>query len=203
MTSPEAVLNVCCLRCGGRATFEEPFEFRCTPDADGADSRPVHRWGGWFVREKYPSVVRWKAPRGSSQFLQSGGSPGNEGAYRLRHRGVVRCGECRHVGAHVLCWARDAYFRWDIRGVRLWAWNADHARALLHFVSSTRRDPSRYPAYRRLMRELPAPVLAARNRGLVSRKIRLSLQAAGEPVDTSAYETPRASHDRAPGRMGR
>jgi len=199
MPPPETVLDVRCPRCGGRATFEEPFEFRTTPDADAAESRPVHRWGGWYVREKFPSVIRWKAPRGPSQFLQTGGTPGNSGAYRLRHRGVVRCRECHHVGAHVLCWARDAYFAWDIRGVRLWAWNADHARALLHHVESTRRDPSRYPpAYRRMMIELPAAVLAARNRALVSRKIRHSLRAAGESADTSVYEPPGTTHERIP-----
>ena len=179
-----APLDVRCPRCGGRAAFDEPFEFISSRQAvDADDPRPVHRWGGWRVREKYPSLLPWKAPRGSGQSLVSGGDRPLSGAYRLRHRGVVRCGACHHAGVHVLRWPADAYFQWSVRGTRPWALNAEHARVRLHYVESLLRDPARYPGHQRSLRELPAAILAARSRATVARKIRESLERAGEATE--------------------
>lgn len=177
---PCPLLEVRCPRCGGHATFDEPFEFlseRKTPMADGEG---LARWGGYYVREKYPSVLRWKAPRGSDQYLST--AP-QGGGYRLRHVGVVRCGACHHVGAHLLRWPDDAWFRWDVRGTRLWAWDEPHARVLLAYVESLRREPARHPGYQRSLRKLPAVILAARNRALVAKKIRTLLPRETQPCD--------------------
>lgn len=193
MLPREVPLEIRCPRCGGRAAFDEPFEFvgsRAARAVDPDDPRPLHRWGGWLVREKYPSVLPWRAPRGDGQFLTLGGCPGDHGGYRLRHRGVVRCRECHLVGVHVLRWPADAYFQWAIRGARLWAWNAEHARVLLHYVGALQRDPRRFPFYRRSLRELPAPILAARSRELVARKVRESLHRAGEHTDAPPAPDP-------------
>jgi len=186
-------MDVRCPRCGGRAVFDEPFEFlsgKAARSLDPDDPRPLHRWAGWMVREKYPSVASWKAPRGPGQTLYWGGCPDGAGGYRMRHRGVVRCSACHFVGLHVLRWPADAFFQWSVRGATLWAWSADHARVLLHYLGALHRDPFRHPGYRKSLQELPAAILAARSRDLVTRKIRETLERAGEstdaPVDTPA-----------------
>jgi hypothetical protein len=187
MTLPLNVpLEVRCPRCGGRASFDEPFEFiggRAAKSIDPDDPRPVHRWAGWHVREKYPSVASWKAPKGPRRTLYWGGCPSGNGGYRLRHRGVVRCSACHFVGLHVLRWPADAFFQWSVRGNTLWAWNADHARVLLHYIGALQRDPWRFPFYRKSLQELPAAILAARSRDVVRRKIREGLERAGESTD--------------------
>lgn len=176
-----ASLAVRCPRCAACAAFDEAFDFLVAPPAEtpaSPDPRPVHRWGSWYVRERFPALVGWSAPRGSSQYLQAGGHARGSGAHQLRDRGVLRCPACHYAAAHALRWPEEAYFRWNVRGTRLWADDAEQARVLLHYVESTRRDPARYPGHERLLRRLPAPVLAARNRALVSRAIRQSFQAA-------------------------
>jgi len=174
-------LDVRCPRCAARATFDEPFEFLVAPPAEATttgDPRPVHRWGGWYVRERFPALVRWRAPRGPQTSLVSGGDPRRTGGYHLRHRGVVRCPSCHHVAVHVLRWPDDAFFQWEVRGTRLWAEDAAFARVLLHYVESVQRDPALYQGHERTLRRLPAAALVARNRTLVGRRIRQSLEAA-------------------------
>lgn len=182
-----ALLAVRCPRCGARAGFDEPFQFTTSKAAKGLDPddpRPVHRWGGWSVREKYPSVISWKPPRGLGRALYGGRcSSGRTGGYRLDHRGVVRCSACHFVGLHVLRWPEDAFFQWSIRGTLLWAWGPEHARVLLHYLGALQRDPWRFPTYRKDLRKMPATLLAARNRDLVTRKIREGLEREGEPTD--------------------
>lgn len=163
--------DVRCPRCTARATWDTAFETvptrRGQPIPDD-DPRPVHQWGSWFLRERYPAVHPWRAPRGRTP------------AYMIQGEfGVVRCPECHHVAAGPLCWPRDAYFQWEIRGVRLWAQDAEHARVLLDYVGSQLRDPWKYGGeYARSLQRLPAPVLAARNRALVVRRIAERLRAA-------------------------
>jgi hypothetical protein len=178
------VLDILCPRCGERATFDEAFEFltRRSP-IDPATVAGLHRWGGWYVREKYPSIMPWVAPSGSDQFLYAGPEKLTEG-FRLRDQGVVRCSRCHLVSPHVLRWPRDAYFQWNVRGQRLWAFDAENARVLLHYIESVQRAPARYHGYRRSLERLPAVVLSAKNRSEVVRKIRASLEAAGEQSHT-------------------
>ena len=184
MLPPERSVEIRCPRCGGRAAFDEPFHI--VPARKARDLADVGTtWGGWLVREKYPSVIRWKAPRGSDHSLSTG-PPGPCGGYRLWHRGVVRCRECHLVAVHVLRWPGDAFFQWNVRGTRLWAWDVNHARVLLHYVESRLRDPARYPPYRSSLRELPQTILAARSRDVVARKIRGTLHDIGESPELGA-----------------
>ena len=180
-------LDVRCPRCTARAEFEEAFEFFTTEPAGAAgDARPVHRWGDWYVRERFPSLCPWRAPRGGrANSIVSGPLGGisddslhRRGSFVLHERGVVRCPECHVVAPHRLDWPKDAYFRWEIRGVTLWATDAEHARVLLHYVESARRDPYKYDTYAKSLERLPAPAIAARNRALVARRIRESLREA-------------------------
>lgn len=166
-------LEIRCPRCGGRARWEEPFELTGMRDeinasAPGATTRS---WGPWRVREKFPSVVRWRAPRkgvGWAHYAQ----------------GVVRCSACHMVAEHRLRWPADAYFRWNVRGTVLWAWHAEHARVLHDHVAAKVRDPFRYPQpYPRSLQRLPADVLAGRSRERVARKIAATLAELGIPLD--------------------
>lgn len=174
------LLEVRCPRCAGRATFDKPFELLSERRTSAAEGEGMPRWGGFYVREKYPSVLRWRAPRGCEQYLSTGAGGGG---YRLGRLGVVRCGACHHVAAHRLRWPDDAWFQWDVRGTRLWAWDEPHARVLLAYVESLRREPARHRGYSASLRKLPAVILAARNRALVAKKIRTLL-----PLETHACD---------------
>ena len=169
--------DVRCPSCGGRARWDTAFETvptrRGRPIPDD-DPRPVHQWGGWFLRERFPAVFPWRAPPGRSEnYLVHG------------EFGVVRCPECHLVAPRPLCWPDDAFFQWQIRGTLLWAWNADHARVLLDYIGSELRDPWRYRGgYGRGLQKLPSRVLAARNRDVGVRRITETLRAAA--ISTAA-----------------
>lgn len=175
------MIEIRCPHCARRAEFDEPFQFLTAKHADRLGGEHLHRWGGWYVREKYPAVAAWRAPRGSDQVLWRGGSSTRDpGGYRLYDYGIVRCGACHRIAKHRLSWPADAYFQWKIRGKTLWAWNAAHARVLLHYAESLLRNPRQYPnGYYTSLEKLPAVLLAARNRVLVSGRIRASLVEAG------------------------
>lgn len=174
-------IEVRCPRCGARAGFDEPFEFLAAKGAQAADGAALHRWGGWLVREKHPTLFPWRPPRSGRQHLWRGARPERDpGGYRLRHHGVVRCPACHLVAKHRLAWPADAFFRWGVRGQTLWALNEEHARVLLHYVESLLRDPRRYGGgYARALERLPAVFLAARSRALVAGRIRAALADAG------------------------
>jgi hypothetical protein len=163
--------DIRCPQCGARAVWDEAFErvpTRAGKPLPSDDPRPVHQWGGWWLRERYPSILPWRPPkaRGDQVFW-----PGEFG--------VVQCPSCHLVAPHPLNWPADAFFQWRIRGTVLWAWNAKHARVLLDYIGSQLRDPWRYEGgYGRYLQKLPAPVLAARNRERVTRRIAESLREA-------------------------
>ena len=163
--------DVRCPRCGGRASWLTAFE--SVPTRNGRpipddDPRPIHRWGSWFLRERFPAVLPWRAPKGRAYHYFVHGE-----------FGVVRCPECHLTAPRPLCWPADAFFQWDIRGTRLWAWNAEHARVLLDYLGSAIRDPWKYGnGHARELQKLPPRALAARNRELVVRRIGESLRAA-------------------------
>jgi hypothetical protein len=166
-------LEIRCPRCSKRARWEEPFEITGTRDEINA-SEPgaaTRTWGPWRVREKFPSVVRWRTPRKGQ-------------GWQHYAQGVVRCGACNLVAPHRLRWPDDAFFRWNVRGTPLWAWHAEHARVLLDHIGARVRDPFRYPhPYPRSLQRLPADVLAGRNRERVARQIAAMLAELGVPVD--------------------
>lgn len=176
----DVALEIRCPRCSGRAWFDEPYEF-VSKRARPADADQLHQWGGWLVREKYPSVLPWKPPPGSQQSLYTSPERLPDG-HRFRDRGVLRCGECHNVTAHELRWPEDAYFQWTVRGERLWAWNREHAQALRQYLESTQREPARYGLYARSLRELPARILDARARTAIVRKIHQTLIGTGDAL---------------------
>jgi hypothetical protein len=132
------------------------------------------------VIEKYPSVIGWTPPRGTEQALSFPVAAPDSGHYPLRRRGVVKCSYCALVKAHELSWPADAYFRWEIRGVILWAWSAEHARVLLEFISGRERDPSQFPPHAGWPLRHSRQVLTAKARQIVARRIQRTLDEGSE-----------------------
>jgi hypothetical protein len=167
-------LDIRCPRCDGRARWEEPFEVMDpargrVPLGENADG--FIRWGGWRIREKFPSLLRWKEPRRGQ-------------GWQHYAQGVVRCSACHLAALHRLRWPADAFFRWSVRGTPLWAWHAEHAAVLRDYVGAKVRDPFRYPQpYPRALMRLPAAVLAGRSRERVAGQIGATLAALGLSLD--------------------
>ena len=164
-------VEVRCPGCAGHALFEEPYEFGVAPPADG----PSHRWGGWHVVEKHPTLLPWQAPKGSSsQYLTD--RPDDGGGYPLLHRGVVACGSCTAPFIHTLAWPEDAWWQWSIRGEMLWAWDRKHAEHILAYVRATDRPPRLGSGP---IGSVPTHFLSAKVREKVVKAIERSLAAAG------------------------
>ena len=162
-------VDVRCPHCAGHACFREPFEFRSVAPANG----PAHRWGGWYVVERYPHIFPWVAPRGSSsQYLTDGANDGQ--GYPLLHRGVVECEACKQQSVHVLAWPEDAWWQWSIRGKMLWAWDRQHAEQILRYVRATDRPPRSTSGP---IGSLPSHFLSAKVRDAVVKAIERKLAA--------------------------
>lgn len=171
MESP--LFHVKCPRCRGRAVFEQPFEFR--PETPERERRPVHRWGNWYVVEKYPHVLSWSAPSRSDQGL-SAWPRAAPGAWAELVRGVVKCEACHLVAAHDLNWPEDAYYSWRVRGQTLWAWSEEHANVILDFLRSNDRDPARYGEYAYSLAQMPKEFVTAKARDEAVKRITGSLR---------------------------
>jgi hypothetical protein len=136
---------------------------RWSGDAPEVSRDPTrHLWHNLVVTERYPSVVRWSAPRG-----MDGPSP---------LLGVVRCPSCALVARHDLKWPDDAFWRWDVSGSVLWAWSRGHAAAIRDYVDQTHRDASAFPEWRWALQHLPKEFLSAHARDEVVRKINRDLR---------------------------
>jgi hypothetical protein len=167
-------LHVRCRRCGKRGVFEQLYEFLTEEPSD--EARPTHRWGGWYVVEKYPSVLAWTPPKQSQQVLYRW--PGREIlGTTTRARGVAKCEQCHLVAAHDLAWPDDAYYQWEVRGQTLWAWSAEHAVALREYLASEDRDPTVYGEFADALRHLPKRFLTAKVRDEAVTKISRSFAA--------------------------
>lgn len=140
-------IDIVCAECRRCAHFEEPFEFFARVAPPG-ETRPMHRWGGWVVVERFPTQFTWEAPSTSGQFLRLGPPDAGRGGYPVLELGLVRCDRCHAQYRHRLSWPEDAFWHWQIRGQSLWAWDRDHALAILDYVRQTHRAVRRSPRMR-------------------------------------------------------
>jgi len=163
-------IDVRCPACGACARFEEPFEFFARAAPEG-ETRPRHAWGGWVVVERFPTQFRWSPPSTSGQFLRTGGGDGRRGGYPVLEYGLLRCDRCHTQRRHRLDWPADAYWDFELRGERLWAWDREHALAILAYVERTLRPSRRSPR----LRHVPSFFFGARVRDEVARAIRRRL----------------------------
>jgi len=165
-------IDIKCPDCGKRAQFEEPFEFLSKPVLDPAEAKPMHRWGGWTVLERFPSQINWTPPSGSLQYLRGGGDDGT-GGYPLLTHGLVQCSHCHSNRKHKLNWPDDAFWQWEIRGELLWAWDKRHARIILDYIKATLRPSRRSYS----LRYIPSHFLSASVRDVIVRKMESSINA--------------------------
>ena len=150
-------LDIRCPVCGARALWDEPFRIVGVGAIGSVDPRRVHRWGKSYVIEQYPSILKW--------------NPDVKRKCITYHQlGVMKCLNCHRVAAQKLHWPDDAFYHWDIRGTRLWAWNKAHALDILHFVESTERAADQF-AYGYWLKRLPRETLSAKVRDLIVKRI--------------------------------
>jgi hypothetical protein len=168
-----ASIDIVCPGCGHLAIFDEPFIF-FSGNQPMAEGQTYHRWGNWRIVEKYPSVITWSPPQGHQYYLRKGN--GTAPGYPLLHRGMVLCPHCHISKLHTLSWPTDAWWKWEIRGQLLWAWDRAHAKEILDFIRLKRR-PHR-PISTRLGR-VPSFFLKAKQRHTVAQKISASLADGG------------------------
>ncbi|MDQ5824420.1 MAG: hypothetical protein M3441_09475 [Chloroflexota bacterium] len=154
-------LNIRCPRCGGRAEYDLSFDlYTAAKGQPPGEERPLHRWGGWLVAERYPSIKPWDgAAEGISE-----------------SDGVVKCSACHLVAGHTLRWPHDAFYQWQIRGNTLWAFNLEHARVLGEFLSGKDRDVTCFPQYARNLMKIPGELLSAKVRDDVAKEINATLR---------------------------
>lgn len=149
-------LNVRCPRCDARAEYDLPFDlFVAARGAPADEQRTLHRWGGWLLAEKYPAVRPWDAAIDSIS----------------ESDGVVKCSRCHFLARHTLKWPQDAFYRWEIRGNTLWAFNVEHARVLREFLAGKDRDITRHPEYARNLMKIPGEFLSAKLRDRIEAAI--------------------------------
>ena len=152
---------------GGHSSWADNPE-GITEGVPDPEASTTHRWGHWMVHEKYPSVVPWVPPRSTNDY------------YDMRKEAIIKCTKCHLVATHEVVWPSDAYFSWNIRGELLWAWSADHARAILAFVSGGGPDGpdlTKYPSWiRRWTQRLPKKVITKQARDLVIKEISTALK---------------------------
>jgi hypothetical protein len=143
--------------------LDAPFEFYSVRGGlPGGETRPAHKWNGWLIIEKHPSIARWVAP-----------GPGQNYA---RYLGVTQCRECHAQYAYEVSWPDDAYFQWEIRGHTLWACNREHAQVLLEFISSKVREPHHFPGYEKSLTKLPTEFIGSKVRDDVIKAITRTLE---------------------------
>jgi hypothetical protein len=163
-------IEISCPLCGNRASFLEPFEFQSLGFDSETESRPFHRWREWYVIELYPNQIALHPPTGSDQYLRCGGARKGSG-YPLMQYGIVQCGSCQISQNKELDWPDDAFWKWEVRGKVLWAWDRKHAEYIREYIASKDR-PSRYNP---VIRYIPSHFLSAKNRESALKAMKIDL----------------------------
>ena len=164
-------IDIRCPNCASLANFKEPFEFLAS-NAQVEDDARVNQWGGWIVRERFPTQFPWKPPSSDRQFVRGGGTA-STGGYPLLTLGLVQCSSCHANSKYRLQWPDDAFWQWRIRGEVLWAWNRTHAEGILAYISASQRPSQR--GYD--VRYIPSHFLSAKVRSVVVKLMEQSLAA--------------------------
>jgi len=173
------VASIRCPRCGREAAFEPPVRRTRGDEARAAAADPSLTgvwYGGGYVIVRYPELVPW---REVVRFRRD-----------ARQIGVCRCGACGYLNRHLLDWPAEAYWAVSVRGRTLWMYSRDHVRELRAYVAA-QGDRQRIPGARWLSR-VPSEFLAARNRGLLVKKLDALLSDGPEPRAVPSRPDPRA-----------
>ena len=157
---PFGQVAVRCPRCGREARFDgDPYRFVLRSRATAVEIEAGHPYGGWIALERYPHLVPWD-PKQVQADLR-----------RPEKHGVITCRDCGLTSAATCRFPHDAWYQWDLRGLRLYARDRAHAIALRDYIA----DPARRGKWAHRFHKLPRVVIAAKNRDLVVRRIERSL----------------------------
>lgn len=129
-THPPAMpahVSLVCPQCTHLASFEAPYWL--IPQGEPAPgSGPVVQWKERLVQARFPGQVPWDDPCNAAC----------QPSARSKTLGVAVCSACGLVRRHLLDWPNDAFFKCDIQGRTLWAWNRSQLQAIRDSLQGTR-----------------------------------------------------------------
>jgi hypothetical protein len=156
-----------CPRCGREAAFEPPSRWVRGEEgrAAAADPSLTGVWYcGAYVVMRYPELVPWRDVARSRR--------------DARPLGVCRCGGCGYLNRHLLDWPAEAFYTVSLRGRTLWMQSREHVAALRAYVAAGDRRSVPGSAW---LSRVPGEFLAARNRGVLVKKLDALLADGPEP----------------------
>ncbi|MBK8572114.1 MAG: hypothetical protein IPN91_05585 [Holophagaceae bacterium] len=148
-----AHVSLVCPQCTHLASFEPPY-WAVLQGEPPPGSGALIEWKGRLVQARFPGQVPWDDPCNAAC----------RPAARSKTLGVVVCAACGLVRRHLLDWPGDAFFKCDIQGRTLWAWNRSHLQAIQVALRGERgsREPSAFGPVK-----VPRHFLIAKHRDLV------------------------------------
>lgn len=82
----------------------------------------------------------------------------------------LNCTNCGYNKEKTINWIKDAFWKFDIKGEILWAWDLEHSKAILEYVMSKQREQIK-DKYTFSFLHIPKFFKLAKNRDLVVKKI--------------------------------
>ncbi len=103
----------------------------------------IYEWFGWpdIVDVICPQCGKKTAFAGSKQVVKKQYNQGQP-VTRLftdKRTGYVSCLSCGLTKVKTIQWPQDAYYKINVRGNVLWAWNEEHAKDIRDYLNSTSR----------------------------------------------------------------
>lgn len=114
-----AHVSLVCPQCTHQASFEAPYWVIPQGEAP-LGSGEVVQCKERLVQARFPGQVPWDDPCNAALHPSA----------RSKILGVAVCSACGLVRRHLLNWPDDAFFKCDIQGRTLWAWNRSHLQSM-------------------------------------------------------------------------
>ena len=95
----------------------------------------------------------------------------NSGKISKDFKAELNCKNCGYRKEKVLNWKKDVYWKFEIKGKVLWAWNLEHSLAILEYIDSKERKQIG-GKYSSSLLHIPEFFKLAKNREIVVKKIR-------------------------------
>jgi hypothetical protein len=127
----------------------------------------IYQWNGWpkvvnVICPQCGSNATFANPKQIIELKRSKTTPPIK-VYTDRHEGYLSCLSCGLTKHHEINWPIDAYFKIEVKGNVLWAWDREHVVAIRNYIESKDRvrKPSKYLAS---LYHIPAVFKLAKNR---------------------------------------
>jgi hypothetical protein len=89
-------------------------------------------------------------------------------------QGKITCTHCGFNKEKTITWPEDAFWKFTIHGKILWAWSADHAKAIADYINAKDRDEFK-STYAASLFRIPEYFKLAKHRALIVKKIHQKL----------------------------